>query len=79
MAGRLAPGQVFAVYLAGTSAARFVVDFFRAHDSAPPFGGPLSIAQWVSLALAAAALFLFRRSPVSPAPGNTPNPPVIRT
>lgn len=79
MAGRLGPGQVFAVYLAGTSAARFMVDFFRAHDSALPFGGPLSIAQWVSLGLASAGLVLFRRSPGPAASGNTPSRSAIHT
>lgn len=79
MEGRLAPGQVFAVYLAGTATARFAVDFFRAHDSPHPFGGPLSIAQWASLALAAAGLLLFRRSTGKSHPANSPTQPTIHT
>lgn len=79
MEGRLAAGQVFAIYLAGTAAARFVVDFFRAHDTAAPFGMPLSVAQWVSIALALAAVWMFRRSTGVPNPANPPKPSTIHT
>lgn len=63
LAAKLAAGRVFAVYLAGAGLSRFVVDFFRAHDSAPPFGGPLSMAQWVALGLMVLAAWILRRSP----------------
>jgi prolipoprotein diacylglyceryltransferase len=33
------------------STVRFVVEFFRYHEQANPFGGPLDTGQWISLAL----------------------------
>ncbi|MEX2261863.1 MAG: prolipoprotein diacylglyceryl transferase family protein [Bryobacteraceae bacterium] len=50
------PGAILGLYLLLYSALRFGVEFVRAHDQANPFGGPLSIAQWISLALIAAVL-----------------------
>jgi len=55
------PGQVIALYLALYSGARFVIEFFRYHEQAPPFGGPLSVTQWISAALFAAGAWLFFR------------------
>ena len=79
MAGRLAAGQVFAVYLAGAGLSRFVVDFFRFHESAPPFGAPLSVAQWVALGLMAIAAWVLRRPPQISPPGVSPSHAEIRT
>jgi phosphatidylglycerol:prolipoprotein diacylglycerol transferase len=46
-----AAGAILGWYLVVASAARFTVEFFRHHDQANPFGGPLSTQQWVSLGL----------------------------
>jgi phosphatidylglycerol:prolipoprotein diacylglycerol transferase len=60
-------GQVMAVYLMLTGAARFGIDFLRAHDQANL--GPLSAAQWISAVLVLAGFWLWvngsqlRRSP----------------
>lgn len=44
-------GAVISLYLILYSAARFLVEFVRAHEQPNPFGGPLSNAQWISLGL----------------------------
>jgi phosphatidylglycerol:prolipoprotein diacylglycerol transferase len=56
------PGQVMAVYLLLAGLARFGIDFLRAHDQANPGGGPLSAAQWISLALMLAGAWLWVRA-----------------
>jgi phosphatidylglycerol:prolipoprotein diacylglycerol transferase len=43
-------GAIIGLYLVLYSMVRFVVEFFRYHEQADPFGGPLSLAQWISLA-----------------------------
>ena len=53
-------GHIFALYLLLYSAVRFVVEFFRSHAQALPFGLPLSNTQWISLALFGAGLWLLR-------------------
>jgi phosphatidylglycerol---prolipoprotein diacylglyceryl transferase len=70
--GQLAAGRVFGVYLAGAGLSRFVVEFFRAHETAPPFGGPLSVAQWAALGLMVFAVWVLRRSPEPLTPGVSP-------
>jgi len=57
------PGLIIGLYLAMYSSVRFVVEFFRAHDAANPFGGPLSASQWIALGLAALGLWILRRRP----------------
>ncbi len=52
-------GTIIALYLMLYPAARFVVEFFRSHEQANPFGWSLSIAQWVALGLVAAGAGLF--------------------
>jgi phosphatidylglycerol:prolipoprotein diacylglycerol transferase len=65
------PGQIFGLYLLGAALSRFVIDFFRAHESANPLGGPFSNAQLLALALALAGLWLLRRaSPSAETPQN---------
>lgn len=56
-------GDIISLYLVLYSTARFLVEFFRVHDQANPFDGPLNTSQWISLALfaAGAAHFLRRR------------------
>lgn len=48
------PGQILALYLVLSSIGRFLIEFLRHHEQALPFGLPLSLTQWISL-----ALFLF--------------------
>lgn len=63
-----AAGQIIGMYLALYGALRFVVEFFRAHDSSNPLGLSLSLEQWLALALACAGLFLYLRKPRAPVP-----------
>ncbi|MBK5295355.1 MAG: prolipoprotein diacylglyceryl transferase [Acidobacteriia bacterium] len=44
------PGALIGAYLVLSSAARFLVEFFRAHDQPNPFAGPFSLTQWISVA-----------------------------
>lgn len=57
------PGSILGLYLLLYSSARFLIEFVRAHEAPNPFGGPLSAAQWISLALAATGAWLLRRAP----------------
>jgi phosphatidylglycerol:prolipoprotein diacylglycerol transferase len=56
------PGAIISLYLMLYSTVRFVVEFFRYHEQANPFGGPLDTGQWISLALflLGAAYFVVR-------------------
>jgi len=57
------PGSILGLYLLLYGSARFVVEFFRVHDQANPFGAPVSTPQWIALAmLGAGAWLLGRRS-----------------
>lgn len=58
-------GSVIGGYLALYGIVRFLVEFLREHDESNPLGGPFSLEQWISLALAAAGLYLIasRRKP----------------
>jgi phosphatidylglycerol:prolipoprotein diacylglycerol transferase len=60
-----AAGAIISLYLMLYSSARFVIEFFRYHEQPNPFGGPLNISQWISLALLAlgSAYFLRSRAP----------------
>lgn len=55
-------GRIIALYLILYPAARFVVEFFRAHDQANPFGWALSAAQWMALGLLGLGLGLLVHS-----------------
>jgi len=59
------PGFVIGLYLLTAATARFAVEFFRYHHQPNPFGGPLSTAQWFSLAFAALSLLFFIRKPAT--------------
>lgn len=59
--GAHAPGSVFAQYLIASSLIRFGVEFFRHHEQALPLGLPLSVTQWIALALAGAGGVLWLR------------------
>ncbi|MCW5965148.1 MAG: prolipoprotein diacylglyceryl transferase [Bryobacterales bacterium] len=62
MFGRLTqPGRILGLFLLLSSAGRFAVEFFRAHDAASPFGWVLSTAQWTALLLMAMGLWLLMR------------------
>lgn len=45
------PGEILALYLILSSILRFIVEFYRFHEQALPFGLGLSLTQWISLAL----------------------------
>ena len=47
-----ANGAIIGLYLILYSSARFLVEFFRVHDQANPFGGPLNASQLISIGLA---------------------------
>lgn len=55
------PGSVIGLYLVLSSLGRFVVEFYRFHGQANPFGGPLSATQWIALILSAIGLRLLMR------------------
>jgi phosphatidylglycerol---prolipoprotein diacylglyceryl transferase len=44
-------GAVIGLYLVLYSTVRFVVEFFRVHEQANPFGGALNTSQWISIGL----------------------------
>jgi phosphatidylglycerol:prolipoprotein diacylglycerol transferase len=46
-----AKGAIIGLYLILYSTARFLVEFFRVHDQANPFGGPLNASQLISIGL----------------------------
>jgi phosphatidylglycerol:prolipoprotein diacylglycerol transferase len=54
-------GQVIGLYAVLYGCVRFAVEFLRAHDASNPLGGPFTLEQWVSLALAGAGVFLLVR------------------
>ena len=55
------PGDIISLYLVLYSAVRFVVEFFREHQQANPFG-PFNTSQWISLALFAVGAAHFLRN-----------------
>ncbi|MGH7248796.1 MAG: prolipoprotein diacylglyceryl transferase family protein, partial [Pseudomonadota bacterium] len=65
-------GEILGLYLVLASSARFVIEFFRFHEQALPFGLPLSITQWIALALVAVGAWLLvftRRQGAAITPG----------
>ncbi len=50
---RHGPGAIIGAYLLLYPAARFVVEFVRAHDKQNPYFGPFVTEQWISLGLMA--------------------------
>jgi len=59
---RRRPGVVIGTYLILSSIGRIWIEFYRFHEQALPFGLPLSLTQWISVALilAGAALLIVR-------------------
>ena len=68
------PGKIIGLYLVISSAARFLIEFTRFHEQALPFGLPLSITQWIALALAAAGTTLLVRPGHAPKVSGRPVP-----
>jgi phosphatidylglycerol---prolipoprotein diacylglyceryl transferase len=61
-----ANGAIIGLYLILYSTARFIVEFFRVHDQANPFGGPLNASQLISIGLfLLGAYFITRRKPLT--------------
>lgn len=60
-------GTTIGWYLLLYSSVRFLVEFLRNHEQALPFGLPLSLTQWISLATLAVGLWLVvrHRTPVT--------------
>ncbi len=56
-------GQVVGLYLMLYSIARFLIEFYRHHQQAYPFGGPFSLTQWIALGLLPLGVYLFLRRP----------------
>jgi phosphatidylglycerol:prolipoprotein diacylglycerol transferase len=56
-----APGAIIGLYLILYGFVRFGVEFLRAHDASNPLGGPFTLEQWISLAVAAAGIYLALR------------------
>lgn len=53
-------GSIIALYLILSGIARFLIEFLRAHDEANPLGGPLTLEQWISLAVCTVGFSLLR-------------------
>lgn len=60
------PGTIIGLYLVLYSLVRFLVEFYRHHEQALPFGGPLSLTQWISVGTLAAGAVLLARRPIAP-------------
>lgn len=66
------PGAIIGLYLMLYSTARFLVEFYRVHDQANPFGWGLNQAQWISVPLFALGLWWFYSAGVRPVPSANP-------
>ncbi len=65
------PGEILGLYLVISSLARFIIEFYRVHQQDLPFGGPLSITQWIALVLLLPGIYLVARPSSASA---VPNP-----
>jgi phosphatidylglycerol:prolipoprotein diacylglycerol transferase len=54
-------GAIIGLYLFLYGLVRFGVEFLRMHDSSNPLGGPFTLEQWISLAVAVAGAWLISR------------------
>jgi phosphatidylglycerol:prolipoprotein diacylglycerol transferase len=54
-------GQIIGLYGLLYGLVRFGVEFLRDHDALNPFGGPFTLEQWISLAVAIAGVWLMVR------------------
>jgi phosphatidylglycerol:prolipoprotein diacylglycerol transferase len=55
-------GAIFGQYLALYSLVRIFTEFFREHAQALPFGGPLTITQWIAAGMFVAGLIIWNRA-----------------
>jgi phosphatidylglycerol---prolipoprotein diacylglyceryl transferase len=55
------PGEILGLYLVLSSVSRFAVEFYRVHQQALPFGGSLSLTQWIAIILLVPGLWLALR------------------
>jgi phosphatidylglycerol:prolipoprotein diacylglycerol transferase len=62
-------GSIIGLYMVLYSIARFAVEFIRHHDQALPFGGPLSLTQWISIGTFLLGIWLW----LKPAPVMAPS------
>ncbi len=62
------PGTIIGLYMVLYSAVRFLVEFVRNHEQALPFGGVLSITQYISIATFAIGIWLCTRGQRDVAP-----------
>lgn len=56
------PGRIIGLYLVLYPVSRFLVEFFRTHEQANPWGLPISLAQWITLGLVVAGVLILLRS-----------------
>lgn len=63
------PGRIIGIYLIVSSIARFVIEFYRNHEQALPFGLPLSLTQWIAILVAIGGVAILR---IHRAPSGTP-------
>src|SRR6202451_2760830 len=54
-------GQIIGLYALLYGCVRFAVEFLREHDASNPLGGPFTLEQWLSLALAVGGIVLLIR------------------
>jgi phosphatidylglycerol:prolipoprotein diacylglycerol transferase len=67
-------GQIIGLYGLLYGLVRFGVEFLRDHDALNPFGGPFTLEQWISLAVAAAGAWLVtRHMRIVPGPAHATN------
>lgn len=71
-------GTIIGLYLVLYSTARFIVEFFRAHEQGNLFNGPLDTSQWISLVLIGLGAWLASRGAnfgmPAPASAGAPRP-----
>jgi phosphatidylglycerol:prolipoprotein diacylglycerol transferase len=56
------PGTIIGLYLMLYSVIRFLVEFYRHHQQALPFGLPLSLTQWIAIGTFILGLWLARHA-----------------
>jgi phosphatidylglycerol:prolipoprotein diacylglycerol transferase len=66
------PGEIIGLYLIVSSVLRFIIEFFRYHEQALPFGLPFSLTQWISLALIVVGVWLLSMGRSAPEPAPAP-------
>jgi phosphatidylglycerol:prolipoprotein diacylglycerol transferase len=71
-----ADGSVIGLYVTLYAAVRFFLEFVRNHEQAHPWGGPLSVNQWVAAGLFVFGLWLLLRP--APVPMPVPSRPAAR-